>query len=142
RRCGTSSGGCSMRRGVRHRNASSHPPRRIAAKGVIYMTRARRLRGGVSSRAEDPGKHRVNMDDQPKGSRWPRTAGLVRRGAGWGVALALLCSVALPVCAEDPADPLDGWRAELLQEKGLPRALRGEVLIQDGTRSQVAHIAI
>ena len=131
-----------MRRGVRHRNASSHPSRRIAAKGVIYMTGARRLRGGVSSRAEDPGKHRVNMDDQPKGSRWPRTAGLVRRGARWSVALALLCSVALPVCAEDPADPLDGWRAELLQEKGLPRALRGEVLIQDGTRSQVAHIAI
>ena len=31
---------------------------------------------------------------------------------------------------------------ERLQEKGLPRALRGEVLIQDGTRSQVAHIAI
>ena len=84
-----------MRRGVRHRNASSRPSRRIAAKGVIYMTGARRLRGGVSSRAEDPGKHRVNMDDQPKGSRWPRTAGLVRRGARWSVALALLCSVAL-----------------------------------------------
>ena len=31
---------------------------------------------------------------------------------------------------------------ELLQEKGLPRALRGEVLIEEGTRSQVAHIAI
>ncbi|MEN1925270.1 hypothetical protein [Luteimonas qiangzhengi] len=82
------------------------------------------------------------MDDQPKGSQWPRTAGPVQRVAGWRLALALLCSLALPVCAADPADPLEGWRAELLQEKGLPRALRGEVLIQDGTRSQVAHIAI
>ncbi|MGO1719287.1 MAG: hypothetical protein ACTHZI_03740 [Luteimonas sp.] len=58
------------------------------------------------------------------------------------MALALLCSLALPVFAADPADPLEGWRAELLQEKGLPRALRNEVLIQDGTRSRVAHIAI